>query len=102
MFTSKGNQPPMFTLTMPEQFKTPGREYLVHHAPQMVEYIYNWLHQQSSTGLRATIRSTVDHMNAFNKKKGFRKFNFSYTCIRQRYCRILSEFSRSKFTYLLW
>jgi len=79
MFTSKGNQPPMFTLTMPEQFKTPGREYLVHHAPQMVEYIYNWLHQQSSTGLRATIRSTVDHMNAFNKKKGFRKFNFSYT-----------------------
>lgn len=79
MFTSKGNQPPMFTLTMPEQFKTPGREYLVHHAPQLIEYIYNWLHQQSSTGSRATIRSTVDHMNEFNKKRGFRKFNFSYT-----------------------
>ena len=79
IFTSIGNQPPMFAPT--SCGTRPGAKYLTQDAPILARDLAKWLHKASSPHNRLSPRQVVDWMNAWNIKRGMKRFTFQYAAV---------------------
>lgn len=79
IFTSIGNQPPLFSPG--KDGMKPGLWYLVYEAPLLATHMANWLAKRSVSKRRASPRDVVDEMNAWNNKRGHKKFTFQFAAV---------------------